>query len=106
MLLLRCAFLCFGVLLFTQPAEDLRFASKKQPKTQRTKFGGKMWRPWVLTFLSELFWTYLDFFGLYSTQPTNEPNPKLKKQLESQRKKCGQKPVNNYFCFITAPIPS
>ena len=41
LLVLLCACLCFGMLLCTQPAKDLDSASKKQPKTQRTKTAQK-----------------------------------------------------------------
>ena len=56
-----------------------------------------MWSPASLHsshFYSEHFWTYLGFFGLFPTQPANEPSPELKKQPKMQRTRTAQKTVN------------
>jgi hypothetical protein len=67
----------------TQPANKSSPKSENKPKTQSTK----IWNPLSLQSISlycfEHFWTYLDFFRLYSTQPANETNPKQEKQLKT-----------------------
>jgi hypothetical protein len=77
---------------------------KNQPQTQRTKFSQKYGTPASLHFISffchEHFWTYLDFFGLFQTQPANKSNPKLKKQLKTQRTEHATKHINNLIAVF------
>jgi hypothetical protein len=86
----------FGGLLGFMGLNPQTPQAPKQKTIQNTekKFCPKKYTLLPFTFPAELFWTYLDFFGLFLTQPANESNLETKKQPKPARTKIRRKLVN------------